>query len=440
MAGRRDKRFVGFGFGPIQSALFLYEAYRSGNFAAFTVADVDRELVEAVRSAGGRYTVNIARPDRIDRFTVEGVQLHDSRTPEGRRAIVQAVSAADELATALPSVAIYAAGGESSVADLLAAGLAARRAAVRGAGGPAPAIIYTAENHNHAAEILEEQLRARAPAEALAGLQVLNTVIGKMSGVTADQPTIRRLGLATLTPDIPRAVLVEQFNRILISRVRLPGFRRGIEVFQEKEDLLPFEEAKLYGHNAIHALIAYLAELKGCLTIAEAGQDLWIMGVARRAFIQESGAALIRRHAALGDRLFTPEGYAEYAEDLLGRMVNPHLCDQVERVGRDHARKLGLEDRLYGTMALALEAGIEPRNLALGAAAGVLSMVRRRSAPAGLDLPADERELDEARLAELLRALWGAAARKPVQAALVSRLVALSAEALAGLRAEGLAR
>ena len=211
-------------------------------------------------------------------------------------------------------------------------------------------------------------------------------------------------------------------------------------MFQEKQDLLPFEEAKLYGHNAIHALIAYLAELKGCLTIAEAGQDTWIMGLARRAFIQESGAALIRRHAALGDRLFTPEGYAEYAEDLLGRMVNPHLCDQVERVGRDHARKLGLEDRLYGTMALALEAGIEPRNLALGAAAGVLSMVRRRAAPAGLNLPADERELDEARLAELLRALWGGAARKPAQAALVSRLVALSAEALAGLRAEGLAR
>ena len=431
------KRFVGFGFGPIQSALFLYEAYRSGNFSAFTVADVDRELVQAVRAAGGRYTVNVARPDGIDRFTVEGVELHDSRTPEGRRAIVEAVAAADELATALPSVAVYTAGGQSSVADLLAAGLAERRART---GGSAPAIVYTAENHNHAAEILEEHLRARVPAEALAGVQVLNTVIGKMSGVTADLPTIRRLGLATLTPDMPRAVLVEEFNRILISKVRLPGYQRGITVFQEKEDLLPFEEAKLYGHNAIHALIAYLADLKGCLTIAEAGKDPWIMGVARRAFIEESGAALIRRHAGLGDPLFTPEGYAEYAEDLLRRMVNPHLCDQVERVGRDHARKLGLEDRLYGTMTLALEAGIEPRHLALGAAAGVLSLVRRRAAPAGLPLPAGEQELDEARLGELLRALWGEAARKPALAAPEARLIGLTADALERLRAEGLAR
>ena len=211
-------------------------------------------------------------------------------------------------------------------------------------------------------------------------------------------------------------------------------------VFQEKEDLLPFEEAKLYGHNAIHALIAYLADLKGCLTIAEAGKDPWIMEVARRAFIEESGAALIRRHAGLGDPLFTPEGYAEYAEDLLRRMVNPHLCDQVERVGRDHARKLGLEDRLYGTMTLALEAGIEPRHLALGAAAGVLSLVRRRAAPAGLPLPAGEQELDEARLGELLRALWGEAARKPAPAAPEARLIGLTADALERLRAEGLAR
>ncbi len=214
-------------------------------------------------------------------------------------------------------------------------------------------------------------------------------------------------------------------------------------MFQEKEDLLPFEEAKLYGHNAIHALICYLAELKGCRTIAEAGKERWIMDVARRAFIEESGAALIRRHARLGDPLFTPAGYAEYADDLLARMVNPRLCDQVERVGRDHARKLGLEDRLYGTMALALEAGIEPRHLALGAAAGVVSLVRRRAAPAGVVLPAGEEALEPGSLGALLRALWGEAAWRPRadrSAAPVQRLISLTAGGLERLRAEGLAR
>jgi mannitol-1-phosphate 5-dehydrogenase len=431
LAGTRGKSFAGFGFGPIQSALFLYEAYRSGNFTTFTVADIDQDLVEAVRANCGRYTVNVARPDRIDRFTVEGVGLCNPQEPEGRRTIVEAVAGSDELCTALPSVAAYPAGGSASVASLLAEGLAARERAL-------PTIIYTAENHNHAAEMLEGELRARlgggGTSGALRGVQILNTVIGKMSGVITEADTIARLGLATITPRIPRAVLVEEFNRILISKVRLPGYHRGIEVFIEKQDLLPFEEAKLYGHNAIHALIAYLADLKGWRTIAEAGKDSWIMGTARRAFIEESGAALIHRHGRLGDRLFTAEGYTEYADDLLGRMVNPNLNDRVERVGRDHARKLGIDDRLYGTMALALEAGIEPRNLALGAAAGVVSLIRR---PDNLALPASEAALDEAGMQSLLVTLWGDAGRRSPHA---GRFAALTAEALGRLRSDGLAR
>ena len=423
------KSFAGFGFGPIQSALFLYEAYRSGNFQSYTAAEVDQELVEAVRANGGSYTVNIARPERIDRFTVEGVELFNPRDPEGRRRIVAAVAGSDEMCTALPSVAAYPAGGPSSVADLLAEGLAARPR-------PLPTILYTAENHNRAAELLEEHLRTRSA--ELQGVQILNTVIGKMSGVITEPAAIARLGLATLTPSLPRAVLVEEFNRILISSVRLPGYRRGIEVFIEKDDLLPFEEAKLYGHNAVHALIAYLADLKGMGTIAEAGKDPWIMGVARRAFIEESGAALIHRHARLGDRLFSAEGYEEYVDDLLRRMANPNLNSLVERVGRDPARKLAIDDRLYGTMTLALEAGIEPRHLALGAAAGLVFLLGRASArpagfplPAGLERPFEPGRLSEPELASLLSAVWGEAERASPHAA---RLRELTWKALEELR------
>ncbi len=90
------------------------------------------------------------------------------------------------------------------------------------------------------------------------------------------------MGLARLTPVTDRAILVEEFNRILVTRVNLPGFRRGIEVFVEKDDLLPFEEAKLYGHNAIHALIGYLADLEGLATMAEAGANSRIMQQRKR--------------------------------------------------------------------------------------------------------------------------------------------------------------
>ena len=359
-----SKTFVGFGFGPIQSALFLFEAHQSGNFSRYVVAEVDAQLVQAVRKNGGTYTINIARKNRIDRVSVDGVELYNPRAPADREKIVEAIAQADEMATALPSVKFFDSGNETSVARMLADGLARRAGR--------PGIIYAAENHNHAAEILVENVMKHAPRAVFDSVQVLNTVIGKMSGIIAEPEMIGRIGLETMTPATPKAILVEEFSRILISRVTLPGYRRGIGVFVEKDDLLPFEEAKLYGHNAIHALIGYLADLRGLPTMADAAHHPDLMQIARRAFIDESGAALCRKHAALGDPLFTPAGYRAYAEDLLDRMVRPNLNDLVARVIRDPVRKLGYDDRLYGTMRLALRHGIQPTNLAKGAAAAVL--------------------------------------------------------------------
>ena len=101
------KTFVGFGFGPIQSALFLYEAFRSGHFSRFVIAEVDAGVVQAIRSAGGRYTINIALPDRIEQATISGVELCNPAVPEDRQRILQAIAESDELATSLPSVAFF---------------------------------------------------------------------------------------------------------------------------------------------------------------------------------------------------------------------------------------------------------------------------------------------------------------------------------------------
>ncbi len=81
-----------------------------------------------------------------------------------------------------------------------------------------------------------------------------------------------------------------------------------IRVFEEKDDLLPFEEAKLYGHNAVHALLGYLARLRGYDVMSRIGDDAQLMELGRRVFLEESGAPLIRRHAGTGDPLFTREG------------------------------------------------------------------------------------------------------------------------------------
>ena len=398
------KAFVGFGFGPIQSGLMLFEAWRSGNFSSFTVAEIDASMVQQVRDNGGAYTLNIAKEDGIEQCTVPGVRMLNPRLPADRAALVDAVAQADELATALPSVKFFD-GDAASVVAVLSEAL--NRAPDK------QRILYTAENDNHAAEILLTGIQKRVAPANLANFQVLNTVVGKMSGVISDAPQIQQLQLATMTPTSTKAILVEQFNRILISRITLPGFTRGITVFGEKPDLMPFEEAKLYGHNAIHALIGYLAHQRGLQTMAQVTMHPDILAIARKAFIDESGAALVNKYAHLGDPLFTHDGYVAYADDLLRRMVNPNLTDLVERVIRDPQRKCSWNDRVYGTMRLALQQGISPVNMARGAAAAVTFLLGARPA----NRPA---------LALALRNLWGASAD-----ANADRLIDLTWNALA---------
>ena len=363
------RTFVGFGFGAIQSGLFLYEAYQSGAFRRLVVAEVLEQTVADLRAAGGQFSVNIAHADRIESVRIGAMEIENPAQSDDRVRLVAALAEAEEIATAVPSIAFYSSDSPGSLHRVLAEGL--RRKAAQG--GPR-AVVYAAENHNHAAEHLEAAVMSAIPADEQAAVRervrFLNTVIGKMSGLVTPQEC-ESLGLAAVTEGTERAFLVEAFNRILITRIDFPEpFERGIRVFEEKADLLPFEEAKLYGHNATHALAAYIAGAAGMTHISDLRAYPDVMAFLREAFIEESGVALCRKYAGL-DPLFTPAGYAAFADDLLARMTNPYLRDTVERVGRDPARKLGWDDRLVGTMRLALKQHVEPLRYALGVLAAL---------------------------------------------------------------------
>jgi mannitol-1-phosphate 5-dehydrogenase len=395
MAG---KHFLGFGFGPIQSGLMLLEAQASGRFDRYTIAEILPDLVQAVRANGNRIAVNIAHPDRIEPRELTGIEMLNPRSDADRGALADAIRHADEMATAIPSVDLYGAGGDASIAALLAAHLDDAK----------PRILYASENNNYAAERLHKAVaaRARTPA-ALARFQILNTVIGKMSGVIDDAAVMRELALKPFVPGGPRAVLVEAFNRILVSKVTLPGFARGIPAFEEKDDLLPFEEAKLFGHNAIHALLGYLAAAGSLRYMSDIRHHAELLDTGRRAFLDECGTALIRKHGGTNDPLFTPKGFAACADDLLQRMTNPWLHDEVRRICRDPRRKLGYGDRLVGTMRVALGQGVAPRLLARGAAAALAYLAAdSTAAPLNVPVPAPGAAWTAGDAASVLRALW----------------------------------
>ncbi len=338
--------------------------------------------------------------------------------PADRVRIVNAIAQADEAATALPSVDIYRSTGPGSPHVLLAEALRRRRS-------PLPLAIYCAENHRRAAALLEdavlEAVEPQARDVTRGRARFADTVIGKMSGVVTEPREMAALGLAPMTPRASSAFLVEEFNHIQVAALWSDPERRqplppGIAALEPVQDLEPFAAAKLLGHNATHALAAYLARLLGLRLIADLRGVPGAVPFLRAAFIDESGACLMSRHPGAGD-LFTSSGFIAFADDLLDRMTNPYLADTVDRAARDPRRKLGWEDRLVGVLRLGLATGVPTPSYAIGAAAALV------------DLYPDVMSRSPAEVGALLRSIWPLST-KPAEALTVTGLVQAGLEEL----------
>ena len=344
--------FLAIGLGPIQTGIFLSGA-AGGGFSRLVVAEVDQNIKDTVNSSGGNIDINIATADSVFYENIPNVEILNPLDDDDKNLLIQAAAEATEIATALPSVDFF-----SQIAGYLKEGFQQDPDKQR--------FIYTAENHNHAAEALQKAINYDYP-----NTYYLNTVIGKMSSVVpAKDCELRKL--KPLCPGADRGHLVEEFNNILISKS--PSIEdRKITGLLVKDDLYPFEEAKLYGHNAIHFLLATLGQDIGKTSMNELADCGDIIEFAKSAFLDECGKALCKKRDGF-DELFTEAGFRTYAEDLLVRMVNPFLMDSIPRITRDLPRKLSWEDRAVGTMRLVMKQDIIPEKLAKGAALSAVSL------------------------------------------------------------------
>lgn len=372
------RTFVGIGFGAIQTGLFLREAQASGAFDRFVVAMRRPELVDAVNQSG-TVTVNIARPDGIDVETYHGIEARCLQNSEDIADLKRDLVSAEEISVAVSSVDDYVTDAPNSIHILLADAVLEKLKT-----GAPKTLIYSSENHNDAASLLEEAILSAVPAEhktnALKVFQTVDTVIGKMSRIITDRSEIDLADLTASSPGGAQAFLVEAFNKILISEVdvsRTSG--RGISQLVEKSDLMPFEHAKIHGHNATHAGFAYIGNVLGLEWMADVAAVPDIRSFFRDAFLEESGQALIQLYGGK-DPLFSKDGYQSYVDDLLQRMANPWLRDTCNRIGRDVVRKLGWNDRLIGTVRLVQGQGVSARRYGFAALAGFEVMEKPASA------------------------------------------------------------
>ena len=389
------KTFLGFGLGAIQSGLMLMEAVKSGNFERFVILEVNEKLVAEIRSNGNSIVINTATNSGIIKFHISNLEIYNPTNPNDLIKIKDAIFNADEMATAIPSVDLYNIGDENSIARLLANNININK----------QQILYASENNNYAAEILLNKIKLYATTDSLKNFQILNTVIGKMSGVIQDKKTIKELKLERITPESSSAILVEEFNHIIITKINLPGFTRSIEVFVEKEELLPFEEAKLFGHNAVHSMLGFLAYLRKYSYMSEIKNDKELWNYGETAFQKESGAFLLKKYKNLYEPLFTEKGFAFYGSDLLDRMTNPYLKDEVQRICRDPLRKLGYDDRLIGTMREALKQEVVASTLAKGVIGGLCFIINEKI-EIGTPIPAPISELNKDSITDMLTHIW----------------------------------
>jgi len=393
--------FVGVGAGAIQLGLWAYYAFRRG--ATLVLAEVEPRKVAVIRRNRGRYAVNIAGKTGIRTVRVGPVRILNPAVPGDRALLVAALKEAGDVVTAVPSTRLYDAG----VADLLREGLGRRH------GGT---VVYASENEIGAARLLESRVFPAGGGPR--GVRFVDTVIERMGGPQEDRALRRRLKLAEVAPGMGHALLVEEFDEIVVEEPG-KGFSRLFGGFHRTRDIRLFEERKLYGHNAVHFMLGALGAQRGYREMGEWAKDPDLERLGYGALREETGRWFRRKYGRTGEGTATPAGYEAWVRQLMRRIVNPHLHDAVARVVRDPGRKLGWDDRIVGTMRRALGRGVEPWRYALGAVAaiGIASGKQGISRPAalawlgrrwGASVPAGERN----RLLEVIgKAMDGAGAR-----------------------------
>jgi len=308
-----------------------------------TFVDVAEAVVDTLNRTHA-YPVRYVSTDGHEDVWVTGVGAVNGND---REATSDAIAACDIMATAVGARIL------KFIVPNIVAGLRKRWAM-----GGAPLNIIICENLMDANKVLEGMLKAELTEEECRKFDetvgLVEASIGRMVPVQTEE----------MKDGEPMRVCVERYGFLPVDKAAFKG------EIPEIKNMIPFEpfdfyiKRKLYIHNMGHATCAYLGDLLGLAYIYEAIDEPEIRILTENAML-ESAMALSRRYRT------ELAGLQLHITDLLHRFTNAALKDTCQRVGGDPARKLSPDDRLIGAAALAMEEGITPAYIAVGAAAGL---------------------------------------------------------------------
>jgi len=315
---------VVYGGGNIGRGFLGQLLFESGYETVFI--DINRELIDKL-NYDHSYPVRIVCNEYQNEMTIRNVRA------------VHSDSAAAEIASA--DIMFTSAGVNvlSHIAPNIADGICRRQG--RGLD------IIICENLLHADQYLKELLGKSI--EIPENIGFVESSVGRMVPIMNDE---------MYEGNILR-VWVEPFCTLPVDKA---AFKNEIPNIKNMLPSAPFAyhiQSKLYLHNTGHAIAAYLGMKRGYTYIWEAMADTEIYKFVENA-MRNCAEALSKEHHKPIDEVM------DYAHDLIRRFQNRYLGDTCERVGRDARRKLAIDDRLLGAVALCNKHGLPTEYIKLG--------------------------------------------------------------------------
>lgn len=330
------KKAIQFGAGNIGRGFIGAVLSEAGYHVVF--ADVNEVVVNRINE-DGKYTVEIMDTE-CSKVEITNISAVDSRSPELAKEIAQA-----QIVTTAVGLGIL-----PRIAGALAAGIAERQAQ----GVTEFLNVIACENGLRASSQLKEHVY---------------THLDEAQKAYADEyVAFPDCSVDRIVPPIksenPIDVVVEKFYEWNVERASIKGEAPQIAGMNLADNLIAYIERKLFTLNTGHAITAYLGKLKGHKTIADSISDESIYAIVKAA-MQESGEGLVAKYG------FDHDAHFAYIDKIIGRFRNPHLQDDVTRVGREPLRKLSPNDRLIKPTMTAIEHGFATPNLVLGIGAAL---------------------------------------------------------------------
>ena len=307
------------------------------------------------------YPIRYVSSDGCEDVLVENVTAVNGNDAE---AASDAIAACDIMATAVGARIL------KFIVPNIVAGLRKRWAQ-----GGKPLNIIVCENLMDANHVVEGMIKALLTEEECKlfheTVGLVEASIGRMVPVQTEE----------MKDGEPMRVCVERYGFLPTDKA---AFKGGVP---EIKNMVPFEpfdfylKRKLYIHNMGHATCAYLGDLLHLEYIYQSIDVADIRILVQNAML-ESAMALSKKYGV------ALEDIVMHITDLLNRFTNAALQDTCARVGGDPGRKLSPDDRLIGSSTLALDMGVTPAYIAVGAAAGLHRYINEAGREQGMDAAA----------------------------------------------------